>query len=65
MVKTTDIALDDLRRMLSECVRRVSFGKERLVVTFHGKATCALVPIEDLEKAGGKVTAPKRSKDRG
>ena len=62
MVKATEITVEELRRGLSEFVQRASFGKERFVLTFHGKATCALVPLEDLEATGGKVAAPRRSK---
>jgi prevent-host-death family protein len=51
MRKITEIQFDELRDSLSECVQRASAGKERFVVTVHGKATCALVPLEDHEKA--------------
>ncbi len=64
MVKATAIPLDQLRHQLAECVQRVSFGRERILVTFHGKATCALVPLEDFEKAGGKVDLPRRAGKR-
>jgi antitoxin (DNA-binding transcriptional repressor) of toxin-antitoxin stability system len=29
-------------------VNRVAFGKERVILTRHGKQLCALVPLEDL-----------------
>lgn len=49
--KATEIPIEELRRNLSELVRRASFGGERFLVTFHGKPTCALVPVEDLQAA--------------
>ncbi len=43
-----DISTADARRNLAELVNRVAYGKERVVLTRHGKQLCALVPIEDL-----------------
>ena len=43
-----DISTAEARRNLAELVNRVAYGKERLVLTRHGKQLCALVPIEDL-----------------
>ncbi len=43
-----DVSTADLRRNLADLVNRVAFGKERVVLTRHGKQVCALVPIEDL-----------------
>jgi prevent-host-death family protein len=39
----------ELRNNVSECLSKVAFGKERLVVTRNGKAVAALVPLEDLD----------------
>jgi len=39
----------ELRGDLSEAIMRTAFGKERIVVTHHGKRYAALVPIADLE----------------
>jgi prevent-host-death family protein len=44
----SDISTADARRNLAELVNRVAYGKERVVLTRHGKQLCALVPIEDL-----------------
>ena len=44
----TDISTGEARKHLAELVNRVAFGKERVVLTRHGKQLCALVPIEDL-----------------
>jgi prevent-host-death family protein len=46
--RMADVSTADLRRNLAELVNRVAFGKERVVLTRHGKQVCALVPIEDL-----------------
>ncbi len=54
----TDVSTADARRNLADLVNRVAYGKERVVLTRHGKQLCALVPIEDLsflEKIHGAV----------
>jgi prevent-host-death family protein len=38
----------EARENLAELVNRVAYGKERIVLTRHGKEVAALVPIEDL-----------------
>ena len=43
-----DVSIADGRRNLAELVNRVAYGKERVVLTRHGKRLCALVPIDDL-----------------
>ena len=62
MAKMTALPVQEFRDNLADNVRRAESG-ERIVVTFHGKAVAALVPIADLEKVAGKVALPKRSKD--
>lgn len=37
------------RDSFSEVVNRAAFGKERVVLTRHGKPLAAIVPIEDVE----------------
>ena len=44
----SDITAAEARRNLTDIVNRVAYGKERVVLTRHGKRLCALVPIEDL-----------------
>ena len=44
----SQISTGDARRNLADLVNRVAFGKERVILTRHGKNVCALVPIEDL-----------------
>ena len=44
----TDISTADARKNLADLVNRVAYGKERVVLTRHGKRVAALIPIEDL-----------------
>ncbi len=44
----SDISTAEARKNLADLVNRVAYGKERVVLTRHGKKLCALVPIEDL-----------------
>ena len=43
-----EIPTGEARRQLAELVNRVAYGKERVVLTRHGRAVAALVPMEDL-----------------
>lgn len=43
------ISTADARRELAEILNRVAYGKERMVVTRHGKEVAAIVPVEDLD----------------
>ncbi len=43
-----DVSTRDARRNLAELVNRVAYGKERFVVTRHGKGLAALVPLSDV-----------------
>lgn len=47
---TDEIPTTEARAQLSELINRVGFGKERIVLTRHGKPLVALVPAELLEK---------------
>lgn len=47
--KAAAAQLTSARAGLSELVNRAAFGKERVVLTRHGKPVGALVPIEDLD----------------
>ena len=49
MSGTTSISVADARSDLAELLNRVAYGKERLVVTRHGRELAAIVPIEDLQ----------------
>lgn len=42
------IPTGEARKQLADLVNRVAYGKERVVLTRHGKAVAALVPVEDL-----------------
>lgn len=44
----SEVNIVEARDILGELVSRVSFGRERFVITKHGKPTAALVSIDDL-----------------
>ena len=43
-----NISAADARKQLAELLSRAAYGKERFVLTRHGKEMGALVPVEDL-----------------
>lgn len=43
-----EIPVTEARAQLSDLVNRVGFGKERIVLTRHGRPLVALIPAEDL-----------------
>jgi prevent-host-death family protein len=51
MTAVTAISVADARSDLADLLNRVAYGKERLVITRHGRELAALVPIEDLQLA--------------
>jgi prevent-host-death family protein len=42
------VSTAEARQNLADLVNRVAYGKERIVLTRHGKEIAAIVPIEDL-----------------
>ncbi len=49
----------EARKQLAELVNRVAYGKERVVLTRHGRELAAVVPLEDLrllERLRGRLT---------
>lgn len=44
-----NISTKEARGQLSDVISRAAFAKERTILTRHGKAVAAVVPIEDLE----------------
>lgn len=44
-----NLSTGQARDQFSEVVNRAAFGKERVVLTRHGKALAAVVPIEDVQ----------------
>lgn len=44
------ITADAARDKFGDILGRASHGKERLVISRHGKRVAAIVPIEDLER---------------
>lgn len=53
-----EIPVTEARAQLSELINRVGYGKERIILTRHGKPLVALVPAELLEEAEADATAP-------
>jgi prevent-host-death family protein len=49
MTAVTAISVADARSDLAELLNRVAYGKERLVITRHGRELAAIVPVEDLK----------------
>jgi prevent-host-death family protein len=48
MPDSQELTAADARKQWSDLLNRVGYGKERVVVTRHGKPVAALVPMEDL-----------------
>jgi len=44
-----NVSTAEARKHLAELLNRAAYGKERFVVTRHGKELVAIVPAEDLE----------------
>lgn len=51
MTSISAVTVADARSDLADLLNRVAYGKERLVITRHGRELAALVPIEDLHLA--------------
>lgn len=49
MATVTAVTVADARSDLAELLNRVAYGKERLVITRHGREVAAIVPVEDLK----------------
>ena len=45
----TAVSVADARSDLAELLNRVAYGKERLVITRHGREVAAIVPVDDLK----------------
>ena len=44
------VGIAEIKRSISSLINRVTFGRERIVLTSRGKPKAALVSIEDLKK---------------
>lgn len=49
MPAATAMPISDARKDFAGVTNRVAFGKERLVLTSHGRAKVAVIPARDLE----------------
>lgn len=43
------VSVADARKNFADLLNRASYGQERTVVTRHGRAVGAIVPVEDVE----------------
>jgi prevent-host-death family protein len=41
--------ISEARESFSDTISRVAYGRERVVLTRHGRRVAAVVPVEDLE----------------
>jgi prevent-host-death family protein len=46
----TKVSIGQIKRDISELVNRVTYGRERIVLTSRGKPKAALVSMEDYEQ---------------
>ena len=53
-----EIPVTEARSQFSDLVNRVGFGKERIVLTRHGKPLVALVPAETLDQYRPEPAVP-------
>jgi prevent-host-death family protein len=61
--KTERVSTVEARKRFSQLVNRVSYGKERILLTWRGIAVAAVIPVPDLvclEKAEAPVEPPYR-----
>lgn len=67
----TEIGVTDARDQLGELVNRAAYSDERIVLTRHGRAVAALVPIavlhelEDAEDAADLAAARMAATESG
>ncbi|MBI3948283.1 MAG: type II toxin-antitoxin system Phd/YefM family antitoxin [Armatimonadetes bacterium] len=45
---STTLSIAEAKSSFSEVVNRVAFGRERVIISRHGKPLVALVPLEEL-----------------
>lgn len=51
MSVSSAISVAEARSGLAELLNRVAYGKERLVITRHGREVAAIVPMDDYHLA--------------
>jgi prevent-host-death family protein len=68
---TREVPVTQARADLAELVSRVGYSGERILLTRHGKALAALVPVSDLEalerppaEIGFSIAPPPEPADR-
>ena len=50
--------MTEARARISELVNRVGFGKERIILSRHGKPLVALIPAEELDDSPTPTSMP-------
>lgn len=50
VVEPTEITAEEARDALGNVLNRVEFGRERIVITRHGKQSVALVNMDDFKR---------------
>lgn len=58
MDESAQLPVSEARAQFSDLVNRVGYGKERIVLTRHGKPLVALVPAEELEDPQREPVGP-------
>ena len=43
------LGVSELRSRMKDCIGRVAYGGQRIVIKQNGKTACALVSVEDLK----------------
>lgn len=57
VAKPSELTSEQLRRSVSETLKRVGYGRESIVVTLHGKAVAMIVPMPGDDEKGEKRKA--------
>ena len=50
MAKPIELSSEELRRSVSETLKRVAYSGNEFIVTLYGKPVARIVPIEDEKK---------------
>lgn len=58
------VGAHEAKTHLSECLNRVRYGGERIVIERHGKPVAALVSTEDLKRLEALPGAPETAEER-
>lgn len=59
MAKPVELSSEELRRSVSETLKRVAYTGQEFIVTLYGKPVARVVPLTDGEKSKKVRPAPK------